>query len=107
MADTFDNLFWGYPLSGSHFPSVSTSDQAAAQERFRKLLVELRHSKNLTQAELARRLGKPQSFISKVELGERRLDVLEFIHFVQALGEDPSEQFRRLVSGPILSRRQR
>ena len=37
----------------------------------------LREEKNVTQSALADRLGVPQSFVSKVETGERRLDVLE------------------------------
>ena len=41
-----------------------------------KKLIELRESKNVTQVELARRLNKPQSYVSKVEILERRLDVI-------------------------------
>lgn len=45
----------------------------------------------ITQAELAVRLGETQSFVSKVERGERRLDVLEFLSFCEALGVPPLE----------------
>ena len=40
----------------------------------------------ITQRELARRLGKPPSFINKIEILERRLDLLEFVAIAQAIG---------------------
>ena len=45
----------------------------------------------LTQNELAKRLGKPQSFIAKIEGYERRLDILEFIELADALGVKPAK----------------
>jgi transcriptional regulator with XRE-family HTH domain len=48
-------------------------------------LIELRESKNVTQVELARRLNKPQSYVSKVEILERRLDVIELIDWLKIL----------------------
>lgn len=42
----------------------------------------------LTQSDLSLRLGKPQSFVSKVERGERRLDVVEFVEMAAATGAD-------------------
>ena len=53
------------------------------------LLVRARESAGLRQADVAERLSKPQSYVSKVELGERRLDVLEFIEFARAIDADP------------------
>lgn len=52
-------------------------------------LVAARHAAGLTQAELAEALGRPQSFVSKYEQGERRLDVVEFVLVCQAIGTDP------------------
>jgi len=49
-------------------------------------LVELRKQSGMTQSQLAKKLGKPQSFIAKYEGGERRLDVIEFVDVVKALG---------------------
>lgn len=43
----------------------------------------------MTQVELSKRLRKPQSFVSKYERGERRLDVVEFLEVADALGADP------------------
>ena len=54
------------------------------------LLVERRVTAGLTQVELAERLQRPQSFVSKYEGGERRLDVVEFVEVTQAIGCDPA-----------------
>jgi transcriptional regulator with XRE-family HTH domain len=58
-------------------------------KKFRELLTEARKTANLTQAELSKRLGRPQSFVSKYERGERRLDVIEFAEVARCLGLDP------------------
>lgn len=63
-----------------------------------KKLIELRESKNVTQVELARRLNKPQSYVSKVEILERRLDVIELIDWLEAINEDFNSIF---ISGNI------
>ena len=49
-------------------------------------LRQIRTSKNITQAELGAALGVPQSFVSKIENRERRLDVVEFLSWIDALG---------------------
>ncbi len=51
-------------------------------------LVDTRKAKGITQVDLARRLGKPQSFVSKFENGERRIDVAEFIEICRAMQVD-------------------
>jgi transcriptional regulator with XRE-family HTH domain len=65
-------------------------------ERFRQLVIEARRRAGLTQVQLARKLGKPQSFVSKYELGERRLDVVEFLDIAHALGVKPESLLRKL-----------
>jgi transcriptional regulator with XRE-family HTH domain len=54
----------------------------------------------LTQAQLARLLRKPQSFVSNYERGQRRIDVLELLRIVEAL-----KASERLVFSDILARR--
>ena len=49
-------------------------------------LAQLRKQSGMTQSQLAKKLGKPQSFVAKYEGGERRLDVIEFVDVVRALG---------------------
>ena len=61
------------------------------QLELRKLLLRRRTDHGLTQAELAKRLDKPQSFVAKYEGGERRLSVIEFIDIAEALQIRPSD----------------
>lgn len=53
------------------------------------MLRETRERDGVTQVELATGLGTTQTFISKVERGERRLDVVELIEVFEALGIKP------------------
>lgn len=57
---------------------------------FRNLLIEARKNAQLTQVQLAEKLNIPQSFVSKYERGERRLDFTEFIEISELLGIDSS-----------------
>lgn len=52
------------------------------------LLIDARKAQELTQTDLAKRLGKPQSFVAKYEKGERRLDVVELLDVTEAIGTD-------------------
>ena len=63
---------------------------------FLKILVQARTDAGFTQQQLADRLGKPQSYVSKYESGERRLDVVEFVQAVHALGMDAAPLLDRL-----------
>ena len=55
----------------------------------------LRKEQSITQQVLASRLGKPQSFVSKIESGERKIDVIEFIEIVDALKLDPVDALKK------------
>ena len=72
---------------------------SAENERFRDLLRKARVQAGLTQMELASRLGVPQSFVSKYESGERRLDVLELRLVCRAVGVSLQEFVRRPEKG--------
>ncbi|MER8898563.1 helix-turn-helix transcriptional regulator [Mesorhizobium sp. M0676] len=67
-------------------------------QRFLAQLVSLRKAKGLTQAQLADKLGRPQSFVAKYEGAERRLDVIEFLDITAALDADPCEILSSLRS---------
>jgi transcriptional regulator with XRE-family HTH domain len=60
-------------------------------QRLRELLIEARRKAGLTQAQVAERLGKPQSFVAKYEGGERRLDVIEFLAVAKVVGVDAAK----------------
>ena len=55
---------------------------------FRALLVSAREQAGLTQVQVAKLLGKPQSYVSKYERGERRLDFTEFMALADILDLD-------------------
>lgn len=72
-------------------------------------LTAIRKRKGITQSDLATRLQRPQSYVSKFERLERRLDIAEWREVVTALGEDASLTFTttdasideaRLISRP-------
>jgi ribosome-binding protein aMBF1 (putative translation factor) len=67
-------------------------------ERLRVLLIEAREEAGLTQVELGRKLRRPQAFVSKIERGLRRVDVLEFLEIARAVGFDPHEIIAKLDS---------
>lgn len=68
--------------------------------RLRLGLIDARRQSGLTQAELAGRLHRPQSFVSKYERNERRLDVVEFLEVAAAIGIDPLALLKDLVDEP-------
>lgn len=65
---------------------MEKSIYSAEYQQLCALLRQLRLDAGLTQVEVARRLDMPQSFVSKYESGERRLDVIELKYVVGALG---------------------
>jgi transcriptional regulator with XRE-family HTH domain len=64
----------------------------------RNLLVQTRKRAGLSQMALAERLHRPQSYVSKFERGERRLDVLEFFEVMDALGADGFKFLKKILS---------
>jgi transcriptional regulator with XRE-family HTH domain len=72
---------------------VAREELESQRERLRVLLREIRRERGVQQAELARRLDLPQSYVSKYETGERRL---EFVA-VEAICEALEVPFLELV----------
>lgn len=64
---------------------------------FCDLMTRARKKAGLTQQALAKRLGRPQSFVAKYEGGERRLDLIEFVTVSRAIGTDPVLLLRTLT----------
>jgi transcriptional regulator with XRE-family HTH domain len=55
------------------------------------LIIGRRKTIGLTQTEFAQRLGEYQSFVVRLESGERRVDVVEFVEIAEILGFDPAK----------------
>ncbi len=74
------------------------SIHSAEQEKLQALLRQVREEADLTQMDLAAKLRKPQSFVSKYESGERRLDLVELKQVCQAIGVDLVGFVRRFAA---------
>ncbi len=70
-------------------------------KKLQSMLKAARKTQGLTQAQVAERLDRPQSYVAKYENGERRLDVVEFLDVAKAIDLEP----RRVLS--ILSASQK
>lgn len=66
-------------------------------QAFLDLLKAWRAEAGLTQSEVGERLGNTQTFVSKVERGERRLDVVEFAEWCEALGLAAGSAFQQFL----------
>lgn len=60
-------------------------------------MAEIRKKAYITQCELEKRIGEPQSFISKYERLERKLDINEMLNIFNALGISDEEALRTIV----------
>jgi transcriptional regulator with XRE-family HTH domain len=68
-------------------------------ERLSQLLTEARKQSGLSQQEVADRLGRPQTYVSKCERGTRRMDLVEFLEMADIIGVDPTAFIKKLKSG--------
>ena len=78
---------------------MTNSTHTDAYQNFAAILKQARLDAKLTQQEVADRLGKPQSYVAKLENSERRIDVVEFIQLANAMGIDPKDLFERVLGG--------
>lgn len=62
-----------------------------------EVLKEVRKESGTTQSDMAKRLKRPQSFVSKVETGERRLDFVELVAIARAMRVDPQDLFSKIL----------
>jgi transcriptional regulator with XRE-family HTH domain len=68
---------------------------SAAYDHLR--LIKARENAGLRQQDVARRLKRPQSYVSKIELGERRLDLVEYVEFTRAIEADAIRILRQVI----------
>ncbi|HLJ75538.1 MAG TPA: helix-turn-helix transcriptional regulator [Thermoanaerobaculia bacterium] len=64
-----------------------------------RVLVAARESLGLKQSDVAAKLGVPASYLSKIENGTRRLDVIELIRIAEAMDIDPAKIVSKLQEG--------
>lgn len=86
----------GYASRSAYIVPVETNIHMANQKLLQDLLRQIRLEAGLRQVDLAVRISQPQSFVSKYESGERRLDVLELRQICNATGISLEEFVHRL-----------
>lgn len=96
-----DIPFWDIPnqdISWNEANSLAAvMPRNLTKEKLISSLIRIRKEANMTQDQVAKSLGKPQSFVSKYENGERSLDFIEVIEVVEAVGGDPIEELQKLL----------
>jgi len=85
--------------------AMEKSTHTPLYDAFRATLVKLRKDAGLSQRALAEKLGREHSFVARVEIGDRRLDVVEFIWVCNALGVDPATVFTQLLGASRSTKR--
>lgn len=78
---------------------ISTKAKLAAElALLGRVIVRAREERSLKQIEVAERLGMPASYLSKIEKGTRRLDVIELLRVAEAIGVEPERLVRELAA---------
>lgn len=72
----------------------------AKHQAFQETLRELREAKTLKQKELGDKLGKPQSYVSKYETGERKLEYLELLEILEVI-DNTVQEFHELYLSKV------
>lgn len=72
-------------------------DSSKRYALLRQMLTDERTKAELKQADVSLKLEKPQSYISKIERGERGMDIVEFVEIAEAIGFDPVKFLREFT----------
>lgn len=89
-------------LKSVHMRNPRLSIHSAEHMKLRQLLIRRRLDLELSQRALADRMGVIHSFVGKVETGDRRLDVFEFIDYCRALDWNAAEILMELMRDEII-----
>ncbi|HWX84525.1 MAG TPA: helix-turn-helix transcriptional regulator [Xanthobacteraceae bacterium] len=76
---------------------MSRSLEARRHQALRAFLVERRKQASLRQVDLAKRLGRSQSYVTHVETGQKRIALIELIDWAEAVGFDPEEAILKVA----------
>ena len=77
---------------------MSRTLSSTRQQALATLLADRRKKAGLTQAQVATKLRRYQSFVATVESGQRRIDVVEFLAFAEAIEFDAAKAIRELAT---------
>jgi len=86
---------------------MRSSDLSDMYELLQRLLIQAREEAGMSQQEVADRLGRHQTFVSKCERGERRMDLIEFLATADAIGFDPHTFIKKLDVSKSVKRKSR
>lgn len=92
-------IYWITDCSSTGGGNVSPLGKTIGSKRHKALialLIKEREAAGMTQTELAKALGQYQSFVARIESGERRVDVIEFLDIAKVLGFDPKAVIAKL-----------
>lgn len=79
--------------------TFASFDRDAFHRSLLMAMIDARKSAGVRQIDLAAKLGRPQSYVSKVEGRECKLDVGEYVIWMQALGIEPAAHLATLLNG--------
>ena len=91
-------------LRNDHLGPMAKSMFSAAYRQLVAAVVEARKAAGLTQRDLAKKLGRPQNYVGRVETEQRRLDFIELLHWLAACGADVEEEvigLARTIGGKL------
>ena len=88
------------PPRSAHHAGTSRRLGSARRRRLAELLLAYREEAGLKQSEVAARLGRHQPFVSNLESGQRRLDLVELIDLAEAIGFDLHGLINEIVGTP-------
>jgi transcriptional regulator with XRE-family HTH domain len=77
---------------------LSKSLGSARHKALIALLIEKREAAGLTQAQLAEKLGEYKSFVARLESGQRRVDVVEFLNLAETLSFNVKDAIKRITA---------
>jgi transcriptional regulator with XRE-family HTH domain len=80
---------------------ATKAQHASSYRNLPPLLKEMREKAGLTQRELGKRMGKPQSWVYNCETANRRVDIAEFVAWCQACGVKPMDGIKRFLKGDL------
>jgi transcriptional regulator with XRE-family HTH domain len=83
---------------GTQGGALAKTLRTAAHRALIAILVASRREAGFTQRQLAERLKRPQSYVAKIEAGERRVDLVELVAIAKALKLDPRQLLERFLT---------